>query len=57
MVLYFGHPGIDFHYRHTRNGLLFSVLRRGGSTGMAFPAEIAGLGEALRSGLRRIGAS
>jgi len=57
MVLFFGHPEIDFHYRHARNGLRFSVLRRGGSTGMASPAEISGLREALRSGLGRIGAS
>jgi hypothetical protein len=57
MVLFFGHPEIDFHYRHTRNGLRFSVLRRGGSTGTVSPAEIAGLSEALRSGLGRIGAS
>jgi hypothetical protein len=57
MVLFFGHPEIDFHYRHTRNGLRFSVLRRGGSTGTVSPAEIAGLSEALRSGLGRIGVS
>ncbi len=58
MVLYFGHPGIDFHYRHTRNGLRFSLLRRSGGGGaMAIPADIAALGAALRNGLKRIGAS
>lgn len=56
MTFFFGHPEIAVSYRHTRNGLRFSVLRRGGSAGMASPAEISGLREALRSGLERIGA-
>jgi len=57
MTLIFGHPGIDFGYRHTRNGSRFSFLRHGRSGGAVFPAEIAGIREALRSGLARIGVS
>ncbi|HDT13742.1 MAG TPA: ATP-binding protein [Candidatus Aminicenantes bacterium] len=57
MTLFFGHPGIDFAYRHTRNGSRFSLRRRGRRDGSADPAEIAALGAALRTGLTRIGAS
>jgi hypothetical protein len=57
MTLFFGHPEIDLAYRHTRNGLRFSCLRRGRSGAAAAPAEIAGLRDALREGLTRIGAS
>lgn len=57
MTLIFAHPEIDFGYRHTRNRLLFSMLRHGRNAGVADPAEIAGLRAALRSGLERIGAS
>ena len=57
MALFFGHPGIGFHYRHTRNGSSISVLRRPGGEVSVIPAEIASLGAALRDGLRRIGAS
>ena len=57
MMLFFGHPGIDLGYRHTRNGLFFSMLRHGRGGGTVDPAEIAALGDALRSGLKRIGAS
>ena len=57
MTLFFGHPGIEFGYRHTRNGLRFSLLRHGRDGGATAPAEIAALGTALRSGLKRIGAS
>jgi anti-sigma regulatory factor (Ser/Thr protein kinase) len=57
MTLAFAHPEIDFAYRHTRNGLRFSLLRHGRKGGAADPAEIAALRAALRSGLERIGAS
>jgi hypothetical protein len=57
MALFFGHPGIGFHYRHTRNGSSISVLRRPGGEVSVIPAEIASLGAALRDGLKRIGAS
>ncbi len=58
MTLFFGHPGIEFGYRHTRNRLRFSLLRRGrGDGGAADYADIIALGEALRAGLKRIGAS
>jgi hypothetical protein len=57
MAFFFGHPEIAVGYRHTRNGLRFNVLRRGGSAGAISPAEITGLREALRSGLGRIGVS
>jgi len=58
LLLFFGHPEVDFRYRHTRNGLCFRYLRRGhgGSQALA-PAEIAGLKETLRAGLKRIGVS
>ncbi len=57
MTFVFGHPEIDFGYRHTRNGLRFSFLRHGRSGKAASPAEIAAIRAALRSGLGRIGAS
>jgi len=57
MAFFFGHPEIVVSYRHTRNGLRFSVLRRGVSAGMVSPVEISGLRETLRSGLGRIGVS
>jgi hypothetical protein len=56
MTLFFGHPGIAFSYRHSCNGRRFSVLHRSRG-GTVNPAEIAALGHALRTGLRRIGAS
>jgi hypothetical protein len=56
MTLFFGHPAIDFAYRHTRNGSRFSLSRRGRGGGPTDPAEITALGDALRRGLRRIGA-
>jgi hypothetical protein len=56
MTLVFAHPEIEFGYRHTRNGLLFSFLRHGGSGGAVLPAEIAAVRAALRAGLERIGA-
>jgi len=57
MALVFGHPGIEFGYRHTRNGSRFSVLRHGRGGGTVSPVEITALRDALRSGLKRIGAS
>lgn len=57
MVLIFGHPGIDFGFRYTRNGLIFSFLRHGRSGGAVLPAEIAEIRQVLRSGLGRLGAS
>lgn len=57
MTLVFAHPEIALGYRHTRNGLRFSFLRRGRRGGAADPAEIAAIRAALRAGLERIGAS
>jgi hypothetical protein len=57
MMLVFGHPEVEFCYRHTRNGLLFSYLRRGTDSGAIVPSEIAAIREALRAGLKGIGAS
>ena len=57
MVLIFGHPGIDFSYRHARNGLRFSMLRHSLRGGTIAAAEIAAVREGLRSGLARIGTS
>jgi hypothetical protein len=56
MSLVFGHPEIDFGYRHTRNGLRFSMFHRGRGEG-TIPAEIMAVRESLRRGLARIGAS
>jgi hypothetical protein len=58
MLLFFGHPEIEFRYRHTRNGLHFSYFRRGSGIPRALaPAEIAEIEDALRAGLKRIGVS
>jgi anti-sigma regulatory factor (Ser/Thr protein kinase) len=57
MTLFFGHPEIAFRYRHSRNGTIFSYFRRGTSGGAVVPADIAAIREALRAGLKRIGAS
>lgn len=56
MTLVFGHPDVDFRYRHTRNGILFSCLRRGVRGGAVSPAEIVELRKSLETGLGRIGA-
>jgi hypothetical protein len=56
MTLVFGHPGVAFRYRHSRNGSVFSYFRRGAGGGAVVPEEIAELREAFGSGLRRIGA-
>ena len=57
MTLFFGHPEVDFRYRHNRNGSVFSYLRRGTDSGAIVPSEIGAIREALRAGLRRIGAA
>ena len=57
MILFFGHPEVDFRYRHTRNGSVFSYFRRGGSGGAVVPSEIAEIRNALAAGLKGIGAS
>jgi hypothetical protein len=57
MTLFFGHPETDFHYRHTRNGRVFTCLRKGRVGGGTAPREIIALRERLRKGLDRIGAS
>ncbi len=56
LTLVFGHPEVGFGYRHTRNGLRFSILRHGRGGG-ADAAEIRTITETLRRGLSRIGAS
>ncbi len=61
MTLVFGHPEVGFVYRHTRNGRRFD-FRRGGHPGRSGAgrapgsAEIFAAGDALRSGLKKIGA-
>lgn len=62
ITLVFGHPEIDFRYRHRRDGRAFSFasLRFFNWTdaGLAWaPERIAGVRQALREGLQRIGAS
>jgi Histidine kinase-, DNA gyrase B-, and HSP90-like ATPase len=56
MTLVFGHPQVDFLYRHTRNGNVFRCLRRGAPGGAVSPAEVVGLRKRLEAGLGRIGA-
>lgn len=56
LTLVFGHPEVDFSYRHTRNGSRFSILRHGRGGG-ADAAEIRRITASLRRGLARIGAS
>jgi anti-sigma regulatory factor (Ser/Thr protein kinase) len=57
MTLFFGHPDTEFHYRHSRNGLVFYYLRKGRRGGAPAPLEIITVRERLLSGLARIGAS
>jgi anti-sigma regulatory factor (Ser/Thr protein kinase) len=57
MMLFFGHTEVEFRYRHTRNGLLFSYLRRAFPGRATASADIAALRDSLRTGLRRIGVS
>jgi hypothetical protein len=61
MMLVFGHPEIDFRYRHRRNGRAFSFAslgffdRAGGAPAWA-PERIEKVRKALRVGLKRIDA-
>jgi hypothetical protein len=62
MMLVYGHPGIDFRYRHRRNGraFIFNSRRFLGEAegGMAVaPETIGAVRKILRSGLEKIGAS
>jgi hypothetical protein len=57
MLLFFGHAEVEFHYRHTRNGLRFSYLRRAFPGRATASAEIAALRDSLRTGLKKIGVS
>jgi hypothetical protein len=57
MMLFFGHPEVEFRYRHTRNGLFFSYLRRALPSRATASADIAALRDSLRNGLKRIGVS
>jgi len=56
MTLVFGHPDVDFRYRHTRDGLVFSCLWRGTGSRAVSPAAIVELKGRLKMGLDRIGA-
>lgn len=61
MMLVFGHPEIDFRYRHRRNGRAFGFASRpffdgGGGAPAWAPERIAQVRKALREGLKRIGA-
>jgi len=60
MVLVFGHPEIDFRYRHRRNGQVFRFanrcfLRESGRSSWTDPILIGRVDKMLRTGLRRIG--
>jgi anti-sigma regulatory factor (Ser/Thr protein kinase) len=57
MTLFFGHPEIDFRYRHSRNGSVFSYFRKGAGVGAVVPSDVAAIRERLRAGLKGIGAS
>lgn len=62
MILVFGHPGIDFRYRHRRNGRGFRFdsrkpLRGTGPGPLSDAARIGAVRQALRDGLKRIGAA
>ena len=57
MSLFFGHPEVDFRYRHTRNSSVFSYMRRGRSGGAVIPSKVAEVRDALDAGLKGIGAS
>jgi anti-sigma regulatory factor (Ser/Thr protein kinase) len=62
MMLVFGHPEIDFRYRHRRNGRALSFANRpffdqGGGAPAWAPERIKRVRKALREGLKRIGAS
>lgn len=62
MMLLLGHPEVDVHYRHRRNGRSFvfashEFLLRSASAAASSAAFSAAVRQVLRSGLRRIGAS
>lgn len=62
MMLVYGHPEIDFRYRHRRNGRQFTFnsrrfLGQAGTGTTASPELIGTIRKALRTGLKRIGAS
>jgi anti-sigma regulatory factor (Ser/Thr protein kinase) len=57
MMLIFGHPEVEFRYRHTRNGLRFSYLRRAFPGRATASGDVAALRDSLRAGLKRIGVS
>ena len=57
MMLFFGHTEVEFRYRHTRNGLRFSYLRRAFPGRATASADIVALRDSLRAGLKRIGVS
>ena len=57
MMLVFGHPEVEFCYRHTRNGLRFIYLRRAFPGRATASTDIVALRDSLRAGLKRIGVS
>jgi hypothetical protein len=62
MMLVYGHPGIDFRYRHRRNGREFIFNSRrllgGADEGTVIaPETIGAVRKSLRTGLEKIGAS
>jgi len=62
MMLVFGHPEIDFRYRHRRNGRVFGFaslrfFEQPGAGPAWAPERIESVQKALRAGLKRIGAS
>jgi nitrogen fixation/metabolism regulation signal transduction histidine kinase len=62
MMLVYGHPEIDFRYRHRRNGRLFTFnsrrfLGQAGDGTVADTEMIGAIRKALQTGLARIGAS
>ena len=57
MTLCFGHPEVDFLYRHTRDGRRFGFNRIAGHGRTAAAADIIAVRDSLRSGLGRIGVS
>ena len=61
-ALVFGHPEIDFRYRHRRNGQVFrfasrSFIRESGLSSWTSPVLIGRIDRILRTGLRAIGRS
>ena len=54
MTLFYGHPEVEFRFRHTLNGKSFSYSRRARVRSVA-PREISEVRRGLRQGLKRIG--